>query len=97
MTSGGKSTIAVVDLDPRILETMQNLLEFGTTPARLAWNTVSTCGGRNGNSAENALDTAHATAADARAAQLELDANIVHTYIGMSRDYALLDCGGCAN
>jgi len=47
--------------------------------------------GKDRNSAERALDVAHATAADARAAQLELDTNIVRTYIGMSRDYALLD------
>ncbi|MEA3090468.1 MAG: hypothetical protein QOJ04_1810 [Caballeronia sp.] len=63
------------------------------------WNNTGTIGleysldlwSRNSNSAEDALDVAHATAADARAAQLELDANIVRTYIGMSRDYALLD------
>ena len=43
------------------------------------------------NAAERALDAAHARAADARAAQLELQANVVRTYIGMSLDYALLD------
>ncbi len=43
------------------------------------------------NSLERALDIAHATAADARAAQLELDTNLVRVYIGLSRDYVLLD------
>lgn len=63
------------------------------------WNNTGTIGldyrldlwGKDRNSAKRALDVAHATAADARAAQLELDTNIVRTYIGMSRDYALLD------
>jgi NodT family efflux transporter outer membrane factor (OMF) lipoprotein len=63
------------------------------------WNNTGTIGleysldlwGRDSNSAEGALDVAHATAADARAARLELDANIVRTYIGISCDYALLD------
>ncbi|MGF6755151.1 efflux transporter outer membrane subunit [Paraburkholderia sp. GAS42] len=43
------------------------------------------------NNAERALDMAHATAADARAAQLELEANVVRTYVQMSMNYALLD------
>ncbi|MFM0277768.1 efflux transporter outer membrane subunit [Paraburkholderia sediminicola] len=47
--------------------------------------------GKDKNSSERALDLAHASAADARAAQLELDTNIVRTYIGLSRDFALLD------
>jgi NodT family efflux transporter outer membrane factor (OMF) lipoprotein len=63
------------------------------------WNNTASLGleyhldlwGRDKNSAEGALDVAHATAAGARAAQLELDTNIIRTYIGMSRDYALLD------
>jgi NodT family efflux transporter outer membrane factor (OMF) lipoprotein len=63
------------------------------------WNNVGTIGlsyrldlwGKDKNSAELALDVAHASAADAQTAQLELDSNIIRTYIGMSRDYALLD------
>ncbi|CAG4928353.1 efflux transporter outer membrane subunit [Paraburkholderia saeva] len=47
--------------------------------------------GHNRNNAERALDMAHASAADARAAQLELEANVVRTYVQMSMNYALLD------
>ena len=47
--------------------------------------------GKDRNAAERALDLAHSTAADARTAQLELDTNFVRVYIGLSRDYALLD------
>jgi NodT family efflux transporter outer membrane factor (OMF) lipoprotein len=47
--------------------------------------------GRDKHAAEGALDFAHASAADARAARLEVEANVVRTYIGMSRDYVLLD------
>jgi NodT family efflux transporter outer membrane factor (OMF) lipoprotein len=47
--------------------------------------------GKDRNATERALDAAHATAADERAAQLELEANVVRAYIGMSMNYALLD------
>lgn len=47
--------------------------------------------GRDRNSAERALDAAHARAADARAAQLELEANVVRAYIGLSQGFALRD------
>ncbi len=47
--------------------------------------------GKDRNGAERALDTAHASAADARAAQLELEANVVRAYVGLSMNYALLD------
>ena len=47
--------------------------------------------GKDKNAAEQALDAAHASAADERAAQLELEANVVRAYIGMSMNYALLD------
>ncbi|MGF6770576.1 NodT family efflux transporter outer membrane factor (OMF) lipoprotein [Paraburkholderia sp. GAS199] len=63
------------------------------------WNNVGTVGltyhldlwGKDKNSAERALDLAHATAADERAAQLELEANVARTYINLSMNYALLD------
>ena len=47
--------------------------------------------GRDRNSAGRALDAAHARAADARAAQLELEANVVRAYIGLSQGFALRD------
>jgi len=43
------------------------------------------------NAAGRLLDVAHAAAADARAAQLELQCNVVRAYIEMSMNYALLD------
>ncbi|MBN3759348.1 efflux transporter outer membrane subunit [Burkholderia sp. Ac-20365] len=43
------------------------------------------------NGALKALDFAHATAADERAAQLELEANVVRTYVDLSLNYQLLD------
>ena len=63
------------------------------------WNNTGTIGlsynldlwGRDKNNAEQALDVAHITAADARAAQLELEANVVRAYVQMSMNYALLD------
>ncbi|KAA1006851.1 efflux transporter outer membrane subunit [Paraburkholderia panacisoli] len=71
----------------------------GPLAGEQSWNNTGTLGlsyhldlwGRDRNAAERALDAAHASAADARAAQLELQANVVRTYIGMSLDYALLD------
>jgi NodT family efflux transporter outer membrane factor (OMF) lipoprotein len=47
--------------------------------------------GRDRNSANRALDAAHARAADARAAQLDLEANVVRAYIGLSQGFALRD------
>ncbi len=63
------------------------------------WNNTATLGltyhldlwGEDKNNAERALDVAHATAADARAAQLELEVNITRAYIQLSMNYALLD------
>ena len=63
------------------------------------WNNTGTLGlsyhldlwGKDKNATERALDTAHATAADARAAKLELEVNVVRAYVGMSMNYALLD------
>ena len=63
------------------------------------WDNTGTIGlsyhldlwGKDKNNTERALDAAHASAADERAAQLELEANVVRAYIGMSMDYALLD------
>jgi len=47
--------------------------------------------GRDDNAAERALDIAHVRAADARAAELELETNVVRAYIGFSQAFALLD------
>jgi NodT family efflux transporter outer membrane factor (OMF) lipoprotein len=47
--------------------------------------------GRDENAAERALDAAHARAADARAAQLDLEVNVVRAYISLSQNYALYD------
>ncbi|KGR97618.1 efflux transporter, outer membrane factor (OMF) lipo, NodT family protein [Burkholderia sp. ABCPW 111] len=47
--------------------------------------------GKDKNNARRALDTARASAADARAAQLELEANVVRAYVDFAKDYALLD------
>jgi NodT family efflux transporter outer membrane factor (OMF) lipoprotein len=63
------------------------------------WDNTGTIGlsyhldvwGKDKNTAEGALDAAHASAADERAAQLELEANVVRAYIGLSMNYALLD------
>ena len=71
----------------------------GPLAGEQSWNNTGTLGlsyhldlwGKDRNAAERALDAAHASAADARAAQLELQANVVRTYIGMSLNYALLD------
>lgn len=46
---------------------------------------------RNRNSTERAQDEIHAVAADARAAQLDLESNVVRTYVQLSLQYGLLD------
>ncbi|MBB2931216.1 efflux transporter outer membrane subunit [Paraburkholderia silvatlantica] len=64
-----------------------------------SWNNTATLGlsyhldlwGQDRNNAERALDMAHATAADERAAQLELEINVTRAYIDLSMNYALLD------
>jgi NodT family efflux transporter outer membrane factor (OMF) lipoprotein len=63
------------------------------------WNNTGSIGftyhldlwGGDRNAAERALDVAHATAADARAAQLELEVNVVRVYVDLSKNYALRD------
>jgi NodT family efflux transporter outer membrane factor (OMF) lipoprotein len=63
------------------------------------WNNTASLGlsyhldlwGQDKNNAERALDLAHASAADARAAQLELEVNVTRAYIELSMNYALLD------
>jgi NodT family efflux transporter outer membrane factor (OMF) lipoprotein len=47
--------------------------------------------GRDKNEAERAFDIAHQRAADARAAQLELEVNVVRAYVDFAEQYALLD------
>jgi NodT family efflux transporter outer membrane factor (OMF) lipoprotein len=47
--------------------------------------------GKDRNSTEEALDAAHAAAADARAARLELELNVVRSYVDFAKNYALLD------
>jgi NodT family efflux transporter outer membrane factor (OMF) lipoprotein len=64
--------------------TWQNAAQLGLWYHLDLWN-------RNKNAAEGALDVAHASAADARTAQLEIEANVVHTYIDLSMNYTLLD------
>ncbi|MFM0737148.1 efflux transporter outer membrane subunit [Paraburkholderia xenovorans] len=71
----------------------------GPLAGEQSWNNTGTLGlsyhldlwGKDRNAAERALDAAHASAADFRAAQLELEGNVVRTYIEMSLNYALLD------
>ncbi len=71
----------------------------GPLAGEQSWNNTGTLGlsynldlwGKDKNAAERALDAAHASAADFRAAQLELEGNVVRTYIEMSMNYALLD------
>lgn len=63
------------------------------------WNNTAVLGlsydldlwGKNRSSAERGLDDAQASAADARAAQLNLESNIVQVYIGFSLQFALRD------
>lgn len=63
------------------------------------WNNTASLGlsyhldlwGEDKNAAERALDAAHASAADARAAQLELEVNVTRTYVELAMNYALLD------
>ncbi|MFM0072192.1 efflux transporter outer membrane subunit [Paraburkholderia sediminicola] len=76
-------------------------LYYGPGPlaGQQSWNNTGTLGlsynldlwGKDKNAAERALDAAHASAADFRAAQLELEGNVVRTYIELSMNYALLD------
>jgi NodT family efflux transporter outer membrane factor (OMF) lipoprotein len=73
----------------------------GTLANTNTWNNTGVLGftyhldlwGRDKNAAERALDLAHAKSADARAAQLELEVNVVRAYVDLSKNYALLDIG----
>jgi len=76
-------------------------LYYGPGPlaGEQSWNNIGTLGlsyhldiwDKDKNSAQSALDAAHARAADVRTAQLELQGNVVRSYIAMSMNYALLD------
>ncbi|MBP0594096.1 efflux transporter outer membrane subunit [Paraburkholderia sp. LEh10] len=63
------------------------------------WNNTGTLGltyeldlwGRNKNSALSALDIAHERAIDERAAALELEVNVVRTYVDLSARFATLN------
>ncbi|WP_034294711.1 efflux transporter outer membrane subunit [Herbaspirillum sp. RV1423] len=66
---------------------------------KLTWNNTATLSlsynvdlwDRNRNATERAQDEIHAVAADARAAQLDLESNVVRTYVQLSLQYGLLD------
>ncbi|TWC65811.1 efflux transporter outer membrane subunit [Herbaspirillum sp. SJZ099] len=66
---------------------------------KLTWNNTATLGltynvdlwDRNKNATERAQDELHAVAADARAAQLDLESNVVRTYVQLALQYGLLD------
>ncbi|WP_309477012.1 efflux transporter outer membrane subunit [Trinickia acidisoli] len=78
-----------------------NPLYYG--PGELAdqttWNNTGTLGfsyhldlwGGDAHAHERALDAAHERAANARAAQLELEVNLVRAYVDFSKQYALRD------
>ncbi len=71
----------------------------GELADRNTWNNTGTLGfsyrldlwGGDEREHERALDTAHQRAADARAAQLELEVNLVRAYVDFSKHYALRD------
>jgi outer membrane protein TolC len=71
----------------------------GPLASAITWNNTASLGlsyhldscGQDKNNAEHALDTAHTTAADARAVQLELEVNVTRAYIDLSMNYASLD------
>ncbi|MBO9535785.1 efflux transporter outer membrane subunit [Herbaspirillum sp.] len=66
---------------------------------KLTWNNTATLSlaynvdlwDRNKNTTERAQDELHAVAADARAAQLDLESNVVRTYVQLALQYGLLD------
>jgi NodT family efflux transporter outer membrane factor (OMF) lipoprotein len=76
-------------------------LYYGPGPlgGEQSWNNTGTLGlsydldiwDKDKNAAGRSLDVAHAAAADARAAQLELQGNMVRAYVEMSMNYVLLD------
>jgi len=69
------------------------------TPGQLNWNNTATLGMSYGldlwdkerNTSLRAIDEIHAMAADARAAQLDLEANVVRSYVSLALQYGLLD------
>lgn len=76
-------------------------LYYGPGPlaGRTTWNNTAALRlsyhldlwGRDKSETERALDVAHTRAADARAAQLEIEANVVRAYVDFAQHYALLD------
>ncbi|XOD03152.1 efflux transporter outer membrane subunit [Burkholderia sp. 22PA0099] len=71
----------------------------GTLSNSNTWNNTGTLNlsyhldlwGKDKNNAERALDAARAQAADERTARLELEVNVVRTYIDFAKNFALLD------
>ncbi len=71
----------------------------GTFAGTNSWNNTATLSlsyeldlwGRDRDTSQRALDQLYAVAADARAAQLELESNIVRTYIQLALQYGLQD------
>lgn len=76
-------------------------LYYGPGPLsnRNTWNNTASLGlsfpldlwGRDENAAKRALDAAQQRAADARAARLTLEVNVVRAYVDLSKQYALRD------
>jgi len=77
----------------------KNTYYGATLPGRLTWNNTAVVGlsygldlwDRDRNTTERAIDEIHAVAADARTAQLELESNVVRTYVHLALQYGLLD------
>lgn len=71
----------------------------GTLANQNTWNNTGTLGlsyrldlwGGDERAHEQALDAAHARAADARAARLELEVNLARAYVDFSKQFALRD------
>lgn len=77
----------------------KNIYYGATLPGKLTWNNTATLGlsygldlwDKDRNNTERAIDEVHAAAADARAAQLDLESNVVRTYVYLALQYGLLD------
>lgn len=99
VTHAGELPSAQLDVAVGRKDWSDNVYYGASFRDKLTWNNTATLGlaynvdlwDRNRNATERAEDEMHAVAADARAAQLDLESNVVRAYVQLALQYGLLD------
>lgn len=98
-THAGELPSAQLDVSMGRKDWSDNVYYGAAYRDKLTWNNTATLGlsynvdlwDRNKNATLRAEDEMHAVAADARAAQLDLEGNVVRAYVQLALQYGLLD------